>query len=104
MKIWVDDVRKAPDDYIWCRSVNEVKEIILMLLQRNLKLQEAIEVIDLDHDSGEYAVYGGDYIKLLDWLEKFNLGTGIVFRLHSQNPVGRENMEKVIRKNNWILK
>ena len=27
-KIWVDDIRTAPEGYIWCRSVNEAKEVM----------------------------------------------------------------------------
>ena len=104
MKIWVDDVRKAPEGYLWCRSVNEVKEVILVFINRGLNIAESIEVIDLDHDAGEYAIYGGDYIKILDWLEEMNLGDSITFKIHSQNTVGRQNMKRVIEKNNWILK
>ena len=58
-----------------------------------------IEVIDLDHDAGEFACMGGDYIKLLDWLESTNRNYPI--RIHSQNPVGVENMRRIIRKNGW---
>ena len=28
MKIWIDDVRTAPEDYIWCMCVNESKAYI----------------------------------------------------------------------------
>lgn len=28
MKIWIDDMRPAPEGYRWCRSVNEVKNLI----------------------------------------------------------------------------
>lgn len=29
MKLWVDDVRPAPEDYdYWCKSVNEAKRVI----------------------------------------------------------------------------
>lgn len=46
-------------------------------------------LIDLDHDAGDYASKGGDYIKLLDWLEAKNIvDTGYSFHLHSMNPVG----------------
>lgn len=24
-KIWLDDIRESPQDYVWCRSVNECK-------------------------------------------------------------------------------
>lgn len=29
MKIWIDDVRPAPDGYVWLRSVDEAKECIV---------------------------------------------------------------------------
>ena len=28
MKLWVDDVRPAPEGYVWAKSVNEAKNII----------------------------------------------------------------------------
>ena len=27
MKLWIDDVRPAPEGYVWCKSVDEAKEI-----------------------------------------------------------------------------
>lgn len=59
-------------------------------------------LIDLDHDAGDYAFEGGDYIKLLDWLEAKNIvDTGYSFHLHSMNPVGVQNMRAIIKKNGW---
>ena len=58
-----------------------------------------IEVIDLDHDAGDYVSDGGDYIKLLDWLEA--TGRNYPIRIHSMNPVGVENMRRIIQKNGW---
>ena len=52
--------------------------------------------IDCDHDLGEYARDGGDGIKLLDWLAEHGLFYKIY--LHTMNPVGRENMERLIRR------
>ena len=73
MKLWVDDVRPAPFGHRWCKSVNEVKETIanheLMYKASGGKFYYKIELIDIDHDAGDYAKDGGDYIKLLDWLE-----------------------------------
>ena len=61
-------------------------------------------IIDLDHDAGDYVNDGGDYIRILDWLEQAGIvDTGYFFHLHTQNPVGRENMERIIRKNGWRL-
>lgn len=60
---------------------------------------EPIELIDIDHDAGYYAWDGGDYIKLLDWLEE--TGKNYPIRIHSMNPVGVENMRTIIQRNNW---
>ena len=49
-----------------------------------------------DYILGDYAYDGGDGIKLLDWLavnERF-----YPIRLHTMNPVGRENMLRMIQR------
>lgn len=89
MKIWLDDIRSAPDGYVWCRSVNEVIGVIS-------NTNDKIELIDCDHDLGEYARDGGDGIKLLDWLAEHGLFYKI--HLHTMNPVGKANMERLIRR------
>ena len=53
-----------------------------------------IEIIDCDHDLGNYAADGGNGIKLIDWLTERK--TFYSIRLHTQNPVGRENMQREI--------
>ena len=60
-----------------------------------------IEVIDIDHDAGFYAQFGGDYIRLLDWLEE--TGRNYPIRIHSMNVVGRMNMEAICRRNGWTI-
>lgn len=123
MRIWVDDVRPAPKGYIWCKSVNEAKNEIVHqekifhfacnqvryhFLNDNQQfvddyLEESknakIDVIDIDHDAGDFACDGGDYIKLLDWLEE--TGRNYPIRIHSMNPVGVQNMRRIIQKNGW---
>ena len=32
--------------------------------------RKILEFIDIDHDAGDYEPLGGDYIKVLDWLEE----------------------------------
>lgn len=104
MKLWVDDVRKPPGaDWYWAQSVNDAKAAILYA-EIGLKgidglLRPTIELIDIDHDAGEYAQYGGDYIKLLDWLEE--TGRNYPIRIHSMNPVGVQNMRAIIQRNGW---
>ena len=97
MKLWIDDVRPAPFGYKWVGSVNEAIRII-EFTDRVLCPYE-IELIDIDHDAGEYVQYGGDYIKLLDWLEE--TGRNYPIHIHSMNPVGVENMRRIIQRNGW---
>ena len=95
MKLWVDDLREAPEGYVWCKSVNQAKELICL----RAVTKQNIELIDIDHDAGDYAWDGGDYIKLLDWLEV--VGYNYPIRIHSMNPVGVENMRRIIERNGW---
>lgn len=106
MKLWVDDVRPAPEGYVWCKSVKEAKRTIIYyeFLYKDVKMDNShlsynIELIDIDHDAGDYTCDGGDYIKLLDWLEETRRNYPI--HIHSMNPVGAENMRRIIRKNGW---
>ena len=110
MKIWVDDVRPAPKGYVWCHSVLQTIRFIEMV-ERVKSVGESkshnaddivkwkIELIDIDHDAGDFAELGGDYIKILDWLEE--TGRRYPIHIHSMNPVGIENMRRIIRKNGW---
>lgn len=109
MKLWIDDVRPAPEGYIWCKSVYEtiitIKELELLDMQvyrykqTHLEGKFNIECIDVDHDAGDYASDGGDYIKLLDWLEE--TGRNYPIHIHSMNPVGVANMRAIIQRNGW---
>lgn len=93
MKLWVDDVREAPIGYIWCKSVNQAKEAI--------SANGIPEVIDFDHDAGDYASDGGDFIRLMDWMEENNISCSVC--IHTMNPVGRQQMIAIARKNNWKI-
>lgn len=90
MKLWIDDMQPAPGDmfheWAWCRSVNVAKTVI----EIQEKVNKPVELIDIDHNAGNYAADGGDYIKLLDWLEA--TGRNYPIRIHSMNPVGVANM------------
>lgn len=104
MKIWVDDIRPAPDGYMWCKSVNTAMARIwyleaLCVLYPNARMKYQIELIDMDHDAGEYAEAGGDYIELFEWFEE--TGRSYPIRIHSMNPVGVENMRRIIQRNDW---
>lgn len=95
MKIWLDDIRPAPEGYKWCKSVRDTKSIIRYCEKEGIE----IEVIDCDHDLGDYAKYGGDGISLLDYL--ISRDTFYPIKLHTANPVGRKNMERLIARY-WV--
>lgn len=102
MKLWIDDIRPAPVGYVLVQTVNDAKELIQS--RENLAIMTncqnlGIELIDIDHDAGDCAYDGGDYIKLLDWLEK--TGRNYSIRIHSMNPVGVANMRAIIERNGW---
>jgi hypothetical protein len=134
MKLWIDDVRPAPEGYTWVKSVTHAKIIInnaenaingaletinswesnyanstehqIEYYERSIhpvmkkRIEDnIIELLDIDHDAGSYAKFGGDYIKLLDWLEE--TGRNYPIRIHSANPVGMENMRRIIERNGW---
>ena len=98
-KIWVDDIRYPPNtDWIWVKSVNQAKILIEILENTDSEM-----LISLDHDAGDYGP--PDYIELLKWLEEKqyceNWHINGVFKIHSQNVVGRMNMRAIIKANGW---
>ena len=100
MKLWIDDVRPAPKGYVWCRTVDDAKATILKYSNRidwDNNLVDDIELIDIDHDAGDFGP--PDYIAILDWLEE--TGRNYPIRIHSQNPVGVVNMRAIIERNGW---
>lgn len=103
MKLWIDDVRPAPDKtWLAVHSVNQAKQVIESMEYIHKVSNTTfspIELIDIDHDAGEYASDGGDYIRLLDWLEE--TGRNYPIHIHSANPVGVANMRRIIERNGW---
>ena len=54
------------------------------------RIKNDIELIDLDHDLGDFAKDGGDAIYLMDYLIEKKLFYKLNF--HTANPVGLANM------------
>ena len=96
-KLWLDDVREAPDDdWIPFRRAEDLRNAVLVIGFSN------ISTISLDHDLGENVWSGYDFLK---WMEVWIAGhkeTGSPIQLdmhiliHSANPVGRKNMAAAI--------
>ena len=98
MKLWVDDVRKAPNGYVWARSVNDAK-LFISMSENHPSDFVACEIINIDHDAGNYAKDGGHYIKLLEWLEE--TGRNYPIHIHSDNQINLLWMREMIERNNW---
>ena len=96
MKLWIDDWRPAPTGFFHCETTNHAITTIEILRNR----EHSIELIDIDHDAGNFASDGGDYIKVLEWMEREGIND-IPIRIHSQNPVGVQNMRLIIQRNGW---
>jgi predicted phosphodiesterase len=90
MKLWLDDLRPAPDDsWTHTRTAREASA----LLERG-----GVEAVSLDHDLGE-AEDAGDGYAVACWIEQ-HAASGSLARLtwavHSANPVGRAKMEAAL--------
>ena len=101
--LWLDDERNPRSyydnenyDVTWCKSVNDAIDKYLFLKDLNIAM-----IIDLDHDAGDYAAEGGDYIKFLDWMEEHypNDMQTISWKVHSMNIIGIQNMFRILNRN-----
>lgn len=100
IRLWLDDIRPNPEGYVWLKSVNQAKDYIITKEYQFKETFGTLTIeIDIDHDAGEYFNDGGDYIKLLDWLETTERNCHI--HIHSMNVVGVENMRRIIKRNHW---
>lgn len=110
IKIWVDDERERPEDYDWW--LKTTISVIATIEDEFCWHPNQEIVLSLDHNCGDYKEYGGDYIKVLDYLDercnahpysKFTrfIKNNISFHLHTANPVGKANMRRIIQKNGW---
>lgn len=102
MKLWIDDLRPMPEGYdVHSKSVFNAEIII----DRCVTYGIPIEYISLDHDAGAEYENGGDFIKVLDYLEfikkKYGVEPCTKFHIHTGNAVGAENMRRIIKANNW---
>lgn len=97
INIWLDDIRPAPDGFIWVKDVNEV--VCLFLHHQNLdKMKCDINIISLDNDLGENKEEGYKVLDEIEEIYKNNIGIFLPneIRVHSANPVARKRMQTVI--------
>lgn len=101
MKLWVDDIRPAPKGYKHLYSVDEVTSYLetFMKFKNRGEWLEDVEIISLDNDAGDYNYLGGDYYKILDYIEM--RGWDFPIHIHTMNPVARQRMKDTIKHNGW---
>ena len=97
MKIWLDDVRSAPEGFTHhVHSLPELKELLEVL-----RPDTHIEAISFDHDLGENQPDGYEIVK---WLAKYHLDRWPKeIAVHSANPVGAENIRQYAAQVRRIL-
>ncbi len=90
-KLFLDDERDPVDDeWIIVRTIEEAIEVI--------EAKGLPSFISFDHDLGENQKTGFDLAKwIIDWDIKFDILTpeNFDFYVHSQNPIGKENIEGI---------
>ena len=86
MKLWLDDTRPAPPDWVWCQSIEAAKTLL-----RTGKVESA----SLDHDLGLNKKTGYD---LCMWMVENNTWPTNKPTVHSANPVGAIRMRGVISR------
>ena len=88
MKLWLDDVRPAPEGW---RAVQTAAEAIAVLASGG------VELVSLDHDLGP-AEAGTGY-DVASWIEE-QAASGtlrrLAWRVHSANPVGVDRMRAAL--------
>lgn len=87
MKLWVDDERVSPNGWVWAKTY---KEAIDWLNTGD------VDALSLDHDLGE-GMTGYDVAKWIEEMASSGAIDSMVWRVHSANPVGKQNIEAAMR-------
>jgi hypothetical protein len=85
VKLWLDDVRPAPEGWTWVKTVEDAKTV----MRENKK----VVAISLDHDLGDNVPTGYNFVCWLE--ERVAEGTmqaPVTMSVHSANPAGCRNM------------
>jgi len=89
--MWLDDNRKAPEGWLWVKSVDEAIQYCTVFGF------DEIEEMSLDHDLGKDAPTGYDFVKWMETQASMNNeDIPLMIFSHSMNPVGRKNIENAV--------
>jgi hypothetical protein len=90
IKLWLDDVRPAPEDWIWVKTAPDAFKVLAT---------GNVGEVSLDHDLGDDPLALDGYI-VATWIDEAAQQKRIRrlrWRVHSANPVGRAWMEAALR-------
>lgn len=90
MKFWVDDIRPAPEGWVWIQTVGQAAVYIT-------GYADVIDEISLDHDLGHLKISGYDIACMIEELIRDGKMGRIKLTSHSANPVGRAKIEAVVK-------
>ena len=96
MKVFLDDVREAPEGYVQAKDVRQAIDLLIT---------GEVSEISLDHDLGDENVHGTGYGVLL-WIEnRVHTENWIPPKMiiHSANPPAREKMQSCIESINNMI-
>lgn len=91
MRVWLDDVRPAPEGWVWAKTYLEAKR----LLETGL-----VTHLSLDHDLGQGSDGKPDLTgyDLCRWMRDANEWPTECIAIHSWNPVGAKRMRDLIQE------
>lgn len=93
MKLWLDDVREAPEG--WFRVTSSAAALAYLRYE-----SDKLEAISLDHDLGLWDTGMPVAEALAKNVDKL---FHIRVYVHSMNPVGAERMKQVLRDAGWVI-
>jgi hypothetical protein len=90
MKLWLDDLRPAPEEWFWVRTAWDAIE----RLSRG-----GVTEVSLDHDLGGPENGTGQYVASWIEAEAFHGRLApLIWRVHSANPLGAERMRAALER------
>ena len=96
INIWLDDIRPAPEGFVWVKTVEDIIDLWSRCV---FDTKERINTISLDNDLGEGIQEG---YKFLDYIESrivlYSDPLPNEIKVHSANPVARKRMNQIINK------
>jgi len=89
IKLWIDDERRAPTGWFWCKTGKGAIRYILD------NWRHVVE-ISFDHDLGG-SINGADIAHFIEHMAKLGMVPHIKWHVHSDNGPGRDNIIRAMQ-------